>query len=161
MEKNLQTFLDALRRELGPIKALILAELFASIALALWINSGAVHRSSAFFLINLFLTLAQPKTQFALVWGWQDKMKELSGAACEAVRQGIGDLETLRKEGMDELRVYLMISPVFLLLELGVSGEIAFAPGILFGVFSYLIFEIWQRRYRKALSAFPQETYIS
>ena len=99
MEKNFQNPLESLRRTLSPMKALILAELFLAMALVLWINNGAGHRSNSFFLLNLVITLLQPKTQFGLVWSWQDKMKELGGAASEAVRQGIEDLEKLRKEG--------------------------------------------------------------
>ena len=159
MEKNFQNPLESLRRTLSPMKALILAELFLAMALVLWINNGAGHRSNSFFLLNLVITLLQPKTQFGLVWSWQDKMKELGGAASEAMRQGIEDLEKLRKEGVDQTRVYLMVSPVLLLLELGVSEQITLAPGIVFGAVSCLIFEVWQRRYRRDLGALSREAW--
>lgn len=44
-----------------------------------------------------------------------------------------------------------MVSPVFLLLELGISGTASYWPSVLFGVLSYLIFEVWQRGYRAEL----------
>lgn len=101
--------------------------------------------------MGFVLTFLQPKTQFGLVWTWQDKIRELSTAPLEDMGEGIEDLRVQRKDGLDQLRTFAMVSPVFLLLELGISGTASYWPGVLFGVLSYLIFEVWQRGYRAEL----------
>ena len=141
MRKNLQNGLMALCRKLGPMKALILMELFAALALVLYINgvfsSGSKAEVGGMLLMGFVLTFLQPKTQFGLVWTWQDKIRELSTAPLE--------------DGLDQLRTFAMVSPVLLLLELGISGTASYWPSVLFGVLSYLIFEVWQRGYRAEL----------
>ena len=155
MRENLQNGLMALRRKLGPMKAVILVELFSALALVLYINgvfsSGPKAEVGGMLLMGFVLTFLQPKTQFGLVWTWQDKIQELSTAPLEDMGEGIEDLRVQRKEGLDQLRTFVMVSPVFLLLELGISGTASYWPGVLFGVLSYLIFEVWQHGYRAEL----------
>ena len=155
MRENLQNGLMVLRRKLGPMKALILVELFAALALVLYINgvfsSGSKAEVGGMLLMGFVLTFLQPKTQFGLVWTWQDKIRELSTAPLEDMGEGIEDLRVQRQDGLDQLRTFAMVSPVFLLLELGISGTASYWPSVLFGVLSYLIFEVWQRGYRAEL----------
>lgn len=94
--------------------------------------------------MGFVLTFLQPKTQFGLVWTWQDKIRELSTAPLEDMGEGIEDLRVQRQDGLDQLRTFAMVSPVFLLLELGISGTASYWPSVLFGVLSYLIFEVWR-----------------
>ena len=150
MRENLQNGLMALRRKLGPMKALILMELFAALALVLYIN-GVFSSGSKAEVGGMLLTFLQPKTQFGLVWTWQDKIRELSTAPLEDMGEEIEDLRVQRKDGLDQFRTFAMVSPVFLLLELGISGTASYWPSVLFGVLSYLIFEVWQRGYRAEL----------
>ena len=155
MRENLQNGLMVLRRKLGLMKALILMELFAALALVLYINgvfsSGSKAEVGGMLLMGFVLTFLQPKTQFGLVWTWQDKIQELSTAPLEDMGEGIEDLRVQRQDGLDQLRTFAMVSPVFLLLELGISGTASYWPSVLFGVLSYLIFEVWQRGYRAEL----------
>lgn len=127
MRENLQNGLMVLRRKLGPMKAVILMELFAALALVLYINgvfsSGPKAEVGGMLLMGFVLTFLQPKTQFGLVWTWQDKIQELSTAPLEDMGEGIEDLRVQRQDGLDQLRTFAMVSPVFLLLELGISGD--------------------------------------
>lgn len=83
-----------------------------------------------------------------MAWsGRQDKIQELSTAPLEDVGEGIEDLRSSARDGLDQLRTFAMVSPVFLLLELGISGTASYWPSVLFGVLFYLIFEVWQRGY--------------
>lgn len=72
MRENLQNGLMVLRRKLGPMKAVILMELFAALALVLYINgvfsSGPKAEVGGMLLMGFVLTFLQPKTQFGLVW---------------------------------------------------------------------------------------------
>lgn len=92
MRENLQNGLMVLRRKLGPMKALILVELFAALALVLYINgvfsSGPKAEVGGMLLMGFVLTFLQPKTQFGLVWTWQDKIRELSTAPLEDMGEG-------------------------------------------------------------------------
>ena len=92
MRENLQNGLVALRRKLGPMKALILVELFAALTLVLYINgvvsSGSKAEVGGMLLMGFVLTFLQPKTQFGLVWTWQDKIRELSIAPLEKWARG-------------------------------------------------------------------------
>lgn len=92
MRENLQNGLMTLRRKLGPMKALILVELFAALALVLYINgvfsSGSKAEVGGMLLMGFVLTFLQPKTQFGLVWTWQDKIRELSTAPLEDMGRG-------------------------------------------------------------------------
>ena len=117
-------------------------ELMNIVTIFLGITVGATATASTFL---------QPKTQFGLVWTWQAKILELSTAPREAMGEGIEDLRVQRQDGLDQLRTFAMVSPVFLLLELGISGTASYWPSVLFGVLSYLIFEVWQRGYRAEL----------
>ena len=103
MRENLQNGLVALRRKLGPMKAVILMELFAALALVLYINgvfsSGSKAEVGGMLLMGFVLTFLQPKTQFGLVWTWQDKIRELSTAPLEDMGEGIEDLRVQRQDG--------------------------------------------------------------
>ena len=102
MRENLQNGLMVLRRKLGPMKALILMELFAALALVLYINgvfsSGPKAEVGGMLLMGFVLTFLQPKTQFGLVWTWQDKIRELSTAPLEDMGEGIEDLRVQRQD---------------------------------------------------------------
>lgn len=101
MRENLQNGLMALRRKLGPMKALILMELFAALALVLYINGvfsfGPKAEVGGMLVMGFVLTFLQPKTQFGLVWTWQDKIRELSTAPLEDMGEGIEDLRVQRQ----------------------------------------------------------------
>ena len=73
MRENLQNGLMALRRKLGPMKALILVELFAALTLVLYINgvfsSGSKAEVGGMLLMGFVLTFLQPKTLLIICLG--------------------------------------------------------------------------------------------
>ena len=73
MRENLQNGLVALCRKLGPMKAVILVELFAALALVLYINgvfsSGPKAEVGGMLLMGFVLTFLQPKTLLIIVLG--------------------------------------------------------------------------------------------
>ena len=78
-------------------------------------------------------------------------LKSRKNASWEEFLEGTGELEQRRKDGVIQLQVLLSITPVFLLIELGISGRVAHLPSVLFGGASFLLFYLLQRRYQKEI----------
>lgn len=148
VERTVNCFLKMLR----PIDRLIWVELFLALVLVFWIQYSSGETTVGVQLLYTFMiTFWQPKTQFRLIESWQDMLKSRKNASWEEFLQGVDELEQHRKDGVVQLQVLLYITPIFLLIELGVSGRVAHLPSILFGGVSFLLFYLLQRRYQKEL----------
>lgn len=149
MTQNLREKMSQLRRIIRPIQILIGLELAAALGLMFWLGYRSGRGLDGWLLMAMVLTFLQPKTQFGLVWSWKDRIRDLE--TTPAGQEDMEILEHLRKEGMEQLQTYVMASPVFLLLELGVYGTAGYLAPVVFGGVCYLIFELWQQRYRLCL----------
>ena len=152
MDARVECTVDRLLKKLRPISFLIWGELLLALVLVFWIQySSGETTVGVRLLYTITITFWQPKTQFGLVGDWQDMLKSRKNASWEEFLEGTGELEQHRKDGVIQLQVLLFIIPVFLLIELGVSGRVAHLPSVLFCGVSFLLFYLLQRRYQKGL----------
>lgn len=149
MRENLQYGHTGLNRLFWPMQLLIWVEIALGVLLTLY-TSGILHTGTAtnrFALLGLVVTLMQPKYQFGMVGEWKSRARELWAAPPEELPRRLADLQTIRREGVEQMRVWLMVSPALILLELGAVGTATLGWGVLFGAVCYLFFELWQRRF--------------
>ena len=152
MDARVECTVDCLLKKLRPISFLIWGELLLALALVFWIQySSGETTVGVRLLYTITITFWQPKTQFGLIGDWQDLLKSRKNASWEEFLEGTGELEQRRKDGVIQLQVLLSITPVFLLIELGISGRVAHLPSVLFGGASFLLFYLLQRRYQKEI----------
>ena len=144
-----------LKKRMRFIQVVIVLELIFALVLLLYI-SGVLSpkdriENNSPLLLGAVFTFLQPKTQLGIVLSLKDEVRLLENSPTNELEKGIMHLQQLNKEGMSQLQTYLLVSPILILLELGFSGTTIFVPSILFGVVSYLIFEIWQRNCLKSI----------
>ena len=152
MDERAQRAAGCLLKTLRPIGPLIWAELLVALALVFWVQySSGETTVGVRLLYTITITFWQPKTQFGLIGEWQDLLKSRKNASWEEFLEGAGELDQRRKDGVIHLQVLLSITPVFLLIELGISGRVAHLPSVLFGGASFLLFYLLQRRYQTEL----------
>ena len=152
MDARVEYTVDRLLKKLRPISFLIWGELLLALVLVFWIQySSGETTVGVRLLYTITITFWQPKTQFGLIGDWQDLLKSRKNASWEEFLEGTGELEQRRKDGVIQLQVLLSITPVFLLIELGVSGRVAHLPSVFFSGISFILFYLLQRRYQKEI----------
>ena len=155
MKYTTQSEWTLLEKKMKFIQVVIVFELIFALVLLLYISGVLSQKTRPEFngilLLGAVITFLQPKTQLGMVLSWKDEVKLLENSPMNESEKRIMHLQQLIKDGMSQLQTYLLVSPVLILLELGFSGTTIFVPSILFGVVSYLIFEIWQRNNLKSI----------
>lgn len=152
MDLKVERTVNCLLKTLRPISILVWVELLIALVLVFWIQySSGETTVGVRLLYTITITFWQPKTQFGLVGDWQDMLKSRKNASWEEFLEGTGELEQHRKDGVIQLQVLLFIIPVFLLIELGVSGRVAHLPSVFFSGISFILFYLLQRRYQKEI----------